>query len=416
MAPEESHMNTQLPMKSIVVGMLAMALSPPAWSDSVTIVADRDSTIYSEADDKANGSGQRLFAGRTDGGDLRRCLVHFDLATAGIPAGSTVTSASLRLYMSRTQAGNTGVSLRPVTTDWGEGASDPGGQEGGGDSAEDGDSTWVYTFYNENNPSSGPEWSSAGGDFGSASATTTVGGNGFYTWGSTGGMVSDAQGWLDNAATNFGWILVGNEGSDKTAKRFDSRQNSDSANWPRLTVVFDPPAVDGACCFPDGTCLVLSAGDCNSQGGVFQTAGSTCPGVTCPVIVGACCFDDSSCTVVTETICLGGGGAYQGDGTTCTTDLCPLVLEPFVDPLPIPPPHAAGERIGGRRSNVRHRRDGVSAATAPGPAAHDGLGLRRHLPREDDRSPHRPAGHGHLAEPTPRQSLSAGGHLPPRGG
>jgi spore coat protein A len=325
------------PSSPITAALVAAALAPMALADSVVIVADRDATIYSEADDKANGSGSRLFAGRTDNADLRRCLVHFDLAAAGIPDGSTVTAASLRLYMSRTQAGNTGVSLRPLTTDWGEGPSDPSGQEGAPDSAEDGDCTWVYTFYDTNDPQSAPQWNTDGGDFGASSATTTVGGNGFYTWGSTASMVSDVQGWLDTPATNFGWILIGNEGSNKTAKRFDSRENNDADNWPRLTVTFDPPAVDGACCYPDGTCLVQSAGDCNQQGGIFQAIGSNCGEVDCPVIVGACCFDDSTCTEVTESACGGAGGDYQGDGTTCTVDLCPLVLEPYVDPMPIPP-------------------------------------------------------------------------------
>ena len=41
----------------------------------------------------------------------------------------------------------------------------------------------------------------------------------------------------DDRETNFGWILIGNEGSSRTAKRFDSRENT-SLVRPQLTVDF----------------------------------------------------------------------------------------------------------------------------------------------------------------------------------
>ncbi|MBC7771163.1 MAG: hypothetical protein H7210_01580, partial [Pyrinomonadaceae bacterium] len=40
---------------------------------------------------------------------------------------------------------------------------------------------------------------------------------------------------------NFGWLLRGNESSDQTAKRFDTRENTTAANRPTLVVTFDPP-------------------------------------------------------------------------------------------------------------------------------------------------------------------------------
>ncbi len=42
------------------------------------------------------------------------------------------------------------------------------------------------------------------------------------TWGSTAQLVSDVQGWVDNPATNAGWMIRGDEGTDETACRFDS--------------------------------------------------------------------------------------------------------------------------------------------------------------------------------------------------
>ncbi len=314
---------------------LAAGATATAAADVVTVLANRDTTIYSESASLSNGAGKYFFSGRTNASNLRRGLVAFD--TSGIPPGSTVTSASMQLYMSRTQAANEAVALRRLLADWGEGLSDAPGQEGAGDPAENGDATWVYTFYNTANPPASPAWSSPGGDFApGASATTVVGVEGFYTWGSTAQMVADVQGWVDDPSTSFGWILLGDEGQDQTAKRFDSRESTNSSHRPRLTVTFTPPAVSGACCFPDGTCLDLGITDCNGQGGTFQGTSTECVAVTCLVIQGACCFDNSTCLLLAAGQCAAQGGTYQGDGTACTAGLCPLVLTPYLDALPIP--------------------------------------------------------------------------------
>jgi len=44
---------------------------------------------------------------------------------------------------------------------------------------------------------------------GQASAIQTLGTPGLYTWGSTPQMVADIQLWLDDPASNLGWILTG---------------------------------------------------------------------------------------------------------------------------------------------------------------------------------------------------------------
>jgi hypothetical protein len=53
-------------------------------------------------------------------------------------------------------------------------------------------------------------------------------------------MVMDVQEWLNAPATNFGWIIRGNETLSQTAKRFDSRQNPTAANRPLLIVEYEP--------------------------------------------------------------------------------------------------------------------------------------------------------------------------------
>jgi hypothetical protein len=53
-------------------------------------------------------------------------------------------------------------------------------------------------------------------------------------------MAADVQGWLDSPATNFGWIIIGNESAALTAKRFDAHESA--ATRPILTVYYTVPA------------------------------------------------------------------------------------------------------------------------------------------------------------------------------
>ena len=82
-----------------------------------------------------------------------------------------------------------------------------------------------------------------------ASATAIVGtGNGSQGVWSSALMASDVQNWLDNPATNFGWIVVGNEAVPR-AKRFDTRENPIVGRRPQLTIEFEPlwlPALEPA--------------------------------------------------------------------------------------------------------------------------------------------------------------------------
>jgi hypothetical protein len=54
-------------------------------------------------------------------------------------------------------------------------------------------------------------------------------------------MVSDVQGWINNAANNHGWVLrAGETVNTRTAKVFGTRDNATAANRPVLTVTFRP--------------------------------------------------------------------------------------------------------------------------------------------------------------------------------
>jgi len=207
-----------------------------AFAEFALLRPAKDSTLVEDsAGALANGSGDAVFAGRINASSrsIRRALLAFDVA-AVVPAGSTVTGATLQVTLSSTSAGPVTVRLQRVLADWGEGASASGG--GGGSPATPGDSTWLHRFYND------LFWTLPGGDF----EPTPRGGAivdqpGPYTWVSTPEMVADVQAWLDQPASAFGWALRGDETRPQTVKRFDSREAADEASRPLLEVDFVPP-------------------------------------------------------------------------------------------------------------------------------------------------------------------------------
>jgi predicted lipoprotein with Yx(FWY)xxD motif len=218
-------------------GVWSVVSAEAALAVSLTLSPSRDATLYQDpAGAFGSGAGEYLFTGNNNQGLSRRALIGFDLA-GSIPPGATIKSVSLTLNMSRTVGGAGLVELRRVLADWGEGASDPSANEGGGTFAEPGDVTWIHRNYDT------ARWQSPGGDFSpEASASATVDGAGTYTWGPAPQLAADVQAWLDDPSANFGWLLLGNESGNQTAKRFDSRESLEDKDRPKLTVEFTPGA------------------------------------------------------------------------------------------------------------------------------------------------------------------------------
>lgn len=206
---------------------------PPPVPQTVELTPSKDNTLFeSGSGGLSNGKGIHVFAGTTGSGASRRALLAFDVASQ-IPPGSVITRVTLTLRLSQTISGAEPVTLHGVTTDWGEGTSNAGTtRDGTGDLSEQGDATWIHTFF----PNS--FWSNQGGDFIAVpDATTPVGSSGSFTWDSSAAMIARVQSWVDQPAANFGWLLIGNEEKSFSAKRFDSREAS-SASRPKLTVEF----------------------------------------------------------------------------------------------------------------------------------------------------------------------------------
>lgn len=222
----------------LTVGITHIAAS----QTQIIINASKDNTLYESATGAfSNGIGEYFFVGRTAqpaGSSIRRGLLAFDVA-GNIPTGSTITSVTLTLSMSRTISGAHTVSLHHALAYWGEGTSNAGGNEGGGAPATIDDGTWLHRFFDT------VFWSSTGGDFSpTPSASHMISSIGVYTWESTTQMVADVQHWLDNPSDNHGWVILGNETVAPTAKRFGTRENAIAGARPRLSVNFVLTGVD----------------------------------------------------------------------------------------------------------------------------------------------------------------------------
>lgn len=211
--------------KRVILSLaLCASLVSTGFSDvPVDLNPDKDNTLYEDsAGSLSSGAFGELFAGKISsiGGEyLRRGLLHFDVA-GSVPSGATITNASLTLQLIReNDFTSRTIDVNRVLQDWGEGTSDPG-FGGGGAPATPGDATWIHTFY------SGSTWTNPGGDFdNTSSASQVVDTVGSYSW-TSGQLIADVQDWLDNPASNFGWILIGNEIDLQTVRAFSSREGT----------------------------------------------------------------------------------------------------------------------------------------------------------------------------------------------
>lgn len=222
--------------RTLTVLLLAAALGCTvarlASAATVSIMPSKDNTLYQyfpAEGDLSNGAGFHFFAGENGTGEIRRGVLAFDIA-GSIPPGSTIIAVSLSLNMSMTSSDTPRtVELHDLLADWGEGTSHAPGGEGTGAPATPNDATWRHRFYDM------IFWTTQGGDFSATvSASQSIGPIGQYMWSST-QMTADVQSWLDNPATNFGWLVLGDESAAATAKRFDTRE---SATPPVLTIEY----------------------------------------------------------------------------------------------------------------------------------------------------------------------------------
>ncbi|MCP5022248.1 MAG: DNRLRE domain-containing protein [bacterium] len=240
-----------------VIAVLAVCLATPlASAQSVSILAEQDSSIYEDATGSvANGIGEFGFTGRNNGGSLRRFFIKFDVASA-VPAGATITGVTLEVNVVQLPPNYTSdtYDLHRASTPWGEGPSDGFGQ---GAPAQAGDATWIHTFY------PGTFWAAPGGDFTLAiSASADMNSLSRHSF-SSNGLIGDVQDFLDNPMANNGWLIKSRVETDRTARGFAAREFSLIPMRPTLIVDYTASPAFLTFCDPannsTGSPAVLSA-------------------------------------------------------------------------------------------------------------------------------------------------------------
>ncbi len=202
-------------------------------AQTVMVPASLDNTLFESATGSlSNGVGPRGYFGATAGGNIRRYLVQFDVASM-VPAGATITGVTFQINLMGISPGslpNPTQDLHRVTQAWGEGTSNAGVPGGQGSPATAGDATWIHTYF------PGSNWTIPGGDFDlTPSATFSINSFGVLSL-SGASMLPDVQDWLDNPTSNFGWVLKDRNEGPSSAKFLGSRESTATNGTPMLVV------------------------------------------------------------------------------------------------------------------------------------------------------------------------------------
>ena len=228
--------NSEILRGMLLAVILASSIPIGATAEEITIAAAVDATlIEDELGLLANGSGPALFVGRTGQtiGGIRRAMVRFDLAGA-LPERAIIQRVSLKLHLTPSNDQTTKVAVHRLLQAWSEGPAFSSG--GGGAPSNIYDSTWLHTAYDYQ------FWIIAGGHYvARASSAALIGEMDFYTWQDTPAMLADIRSWQHAPDRNFGWVLIGDEDTPQSVKRFDSRESSSAAFRPTLTIDYRMP-------------------------------------------------------------------------------------------------------------------------------------------------------------------------------
>jgi hypothetical protein len=279
---ESSHAAFCVAIGCCLIGSIARASAA-----TVVLPVNHDASIFQNNPDNASGAGNALLAGTNGSSSPRRAMIQFDLSA--IPAGATIQSAELTLFLAQfAGSGGSGsgrttvtIGLHRISSSWGEGATqrrDPPDDSlngiGQGAPALVDDVTWNDRYFAASPPQL---WLKPGGDFVSTvSSSTTVDTtlDAPFTWPSTPTVVADLQNWLMTPSTNFGWMLVNeDEISSRTFRAFYSREVATEAHRPALTITYSLPANPSA--EFDGNHLVDGADFLIWQRGQGIAAGAT---------------------------------------------------------------------------------------------------------------------------------------------
>jgi hypothetical protein len=205
-----------------------------------------DTTLVETAPDNNTGANAFVNAGTSGIGTKNRGLYKFDFTV--VPPNSKIQSAILQLEVTKEPSGGAEPStfeLHRMLKSWGEGDKDSTLEtsSGMGFPATINEATWNSPFALTTNSWTAP---GATGDFADvvSSSVMVYGVGDFPIFDTTPEMVADVQTWMDNPATNFGWLLkTESESISRTARQFGSHEFAgiDTNSPPYLEIEFTEP-------------------------------------------------------------------------------------------------------------------------------------------------------------------------------
>lgn len=216
---------------------LLLAMLAASHASTTNITSSADAGLFEFNPDNNLGGMNFVTSGSIVSGERGRALFRFNVATA-LPPGAIVTAASVTFKLGTARGVGQTFDLHRVLADWGEGiGSGMNVGAGLGAPANAGEVTWNSRFHGTS------AWTTPGGASGTdfiatPSASSVMASTLAF---SSVNMATDAQLWLNNSGTNFGWvILAANESLAPTASRILTRE--DTVNHPLLTLTYELPA------------------------------------------------------------------------------------------------------------------------------------------------------------------------------
>ena len=216
--------------------MVAWAFPGSSAAGTVTIEPVADAVIYSpKAGDGfayANGKGEHLHAGvngSSGGNRILRSLLRFDIAAA-VPAGATITGATLRLSALK-KSGN--LRLIRLGQAWSEGTVNAGSGEGIGSAATTGSVTWQHANHTS------VLWTTAGGTVTPPASATAAAAAVATVAFSSPALTAEVRAMFETPAANHGWRLDNiDESAAGNSIQFASRENVNASLRPKLVIEY----------------------------------------------------------------------------------------------------------------------------------------------------------------------------------
>ncbi len=234
-------------MKKTLMALAAVVGGMELQGATVTIPATADTALHELFSDSNMGGTLFMVAGATknifDGFSTyarMRGLIRFDLG-GQIPAGAVVSGVKVNMSVTFKPtpgpAPGSMFALHRMLKDWTEGT-----KVGVGTSATAGEATWIGPKGNAT-AWEAPGAGGSGDAAAEASSAVFMDTVGRYAFPTSAELVADVQGWVDQPASNFGWLMKStSEDVGQTGRRFGARE--DAGARATLEVTYSLPAAE----------------------------------------------------------------------------------------------------------------------------------------------------------------------------